>query len=76
MQRDVFFQHRSVLGYRSLAVAAAMFAVLLSAFVPARAVPVTSLYVVMVPGTDPAQAVQAAMRVELVRLTGRRSGGQ
>ncbi len=38
----------------------------------ARAVPVTSLYVVVVPGSDPMQAEQAAMRVELVRLIGSR----
>jgi Uncharacterized protein conserved in bacteria (DUF2066) len=38
----------------------------------AQAVPVTSLYVVVVPGSDPVQAAQAAMRVELVRLVGTR----
>lgn len=38
----------------------------------AQAVPVTSLYVVVVPGADPMQAEQAAMRVELVRLIGTR----
>lgn len=40
---------------------------------PVWAVPVTSLYVVIVPAADPAQAAQEAMRVELVKLTGRRS---
>lgn len=39
----------------------------------AQAVPVPSLYVVVVPGSDPAQAAQQAMRVELVRLTGTRA---
>lgn len=38
----------------------------------ARAVPVTSLYVVIVPGADPVAAAQEAMRVELVRLIGTR----
>jgi len=38
-----------------------------------RAVPVTSLYVVLVPSADPTQAAQEAMRVELVRLTGARA---
>jgi hypothetical protein len=54
-----------------------LFAVLvglgLAALAPAWAVPVTSLYVVIVPAADPAQAAQEAMRVELVKLTGRRS---
>lgn len=45
----------------------------LGALAPAWAVPVTSLYVVIVPAADPAQAAQEAMRVELVKLTGRRS---
>ena len=45
----------------------------LGALAPAWAVPVTSLYVVIVPAADPAQAAQQAMRVELVKLTGRRS---
>lgn len=45
----------------------------LALFAPgAQAVPVTSLYVVVVPGSDPLQAEQAAMRVELVRLIGTR----
>ncbi|HEX4052292.1 MAG TPA: DUF2066 domain-containing protein [Steroidobacteraceae bacterium] len=44
-----------------------------AALLPAWAVPVTSLYVVIVPAADPAQAAQQAMRVELVKLTGRRS---
>ncbi len=39
----------------------------------AQAVPMASLYVVIVPGSDPAQAVQEAMRVELVKLTGVRA---
>lgn len=39
----------------------------------AQATTVTSLYVVMVPSADPAQAAQQAMRVELVRLTGTRA---
>ena len=47
--------------------------VMAGAVAPAWAVPVTSLYVVIVPGADPTQAAQEAMRVELVRLTGRRS---
>ncbi len=38
----------------------------------ARAVPVTSLYVVIVPGADFDAAAQEAMRVELVRLIGTR----
>jgi hypothetical protein len=38
-----------------------------------QAVPVTSLYVVLVPAADPVQAAQEAMRVELVRLTGTRA---
>jgi len=45
----------------------------LGAWVPAWAVPVTSLYVVVVPAAEPGQAAQQAMRVELVKLTGRRS---
>ena len=39
---------------------------------PAHAVPVTSLYVVIVPGADFVAAAQEAMRVELVRLIGTR----
>lgn len=46
---------------------------LLAAAIPARAVMLTSLYVVVVPGADPVQAAQEAMRVELVRLTGSRA---
>lgn len=52
---------------------AGVLAVLLGALTPAAAVPVTSLYVVMVPAADADAAAQEAMRVELVRLTGRRS---
>jgi hypothetical protein len=45
----------------------------LAALAPAWAVPVNSLYVVIVPAADSTQAAQEAMRVELVKLTGRRS---
>ncbi|HEX4025470.1 MAG TPA: DUF2066 domain-containing protein [Steroidobacteraceae bacterium] len=39
----------------------------------ARGVPMPSLYVVIVPGSDLTQAAQEAMRVELVKLTGTRA---
>jgi len=45
----------------------------LAVALPAAAVPVTSLYVVVVPAASETEAAQDAMRVELVRLTGRRS---
>jgi len=48
-------------------------AVLAMAMPAAQAVPMPSLYVVIVPGADPAQAAQEAMRVELVKLTGTRA---
>ena len=49
---------------------AAVFALIVPA---AHAVPMPSLFVVMVPGSDLAQAAQEAMRVELVKLTGTRA---
>ncbi|HTT04243.1 MAG TPA: DUF2066 domain-containing protein [Steroidobacteraceae bacterium] len=63
--------HRAVRAV--LAVLAVLAGLGAAALVPAWALPVTSLYVVIVPGADPAQAAQEAMRVELVKLTGRRS---
>lgn len=60
-------------GVPALIALAALGTVLPGVFERASAVPVTSLYVVIVPAADPAQAAQQAMRVELVRLTGRRS---
>ncbi len=73
MNRAGFFIHWPLDGRRRIAARAAMALVLFALAARVWAVPVTSLYVVIVPGADPAQAVQDAMRVELVRLTGRRS---
>jgi hypothetical protein len=59
--------------YLAFCLLAALAVLLLGALTPAGAVQLTSLYVVVVPIAEPAAAAQAAMRVELVRLTGRRS---
>ncbi|MGH8143920.1 MAG: DUF2066 domain-containing protein [Steroidobacteraceae bacterium] len=50
-----------------------MAAVLAVAMPTAHAAPMASLYVVIVPGSNPTQAAQEAMRVELVKLTGVRA---
>ena len=73
MQCIVFFIRGSLAAGRLLATLLALAALLIGVAPPAAAVPVTSLYVVLVPGVDLAQAAQDAMRVELVRLTGRRA---
>ncbi|MGH8207018.1 MAG: DUF2066 domain-containing protein, partial [Steroidobacteraceae bacterium] len=53
---------------------APLVAAVLAAVMPtAHAAPMASLYVVIVPGSNPTQAAQEAMRVELVKLTGVRA---
>jgi len=71
--RDIFLT-RPLLAAVPVPLAVVLWAAFLAMAMPAaQAVPMPSLYVVIVPGADSAQTAQEAMRVELVKLTGTRA---